>query len=320
MKKSFIGGFIGGDSYYIGSMSKNAMFFNTARNALLFYLKKIQPKRVFVPIYNCPDVLEIVKKNNFDVVGYHIDENLLPIIQNQVKNNDLVLITNYFGILDKDIKQFLNENVGLNCVIDCAQAYFSELKTKFPIIKSPRKVFPLSDGGVLENVEIDSSYFDLTTDLDSIHRYNFQLKRMEEGIEAAFPDFQKNELLLGELEIEKMSNFTYNLLLNQNFHFIKSQRKKNFEILKEVLGHLNEFEFIGTSTFCYPFFHQKAYMMKNELLKENVFIPKYWNIDGDDLNSVELRLVNECLCLPLHGSSTDMRKMSDLIVKLCKSA
>ena len=71
----------------------------TGRNALDLILKsqKISKKYIYLPIFNCPSIYQVVKKYFNRIFFYDLDKNFKPKIAN-IKKNSIILLVNYFGL------------------------------------------------------------------------------------------------------------------------------------------------------------------------------------------------------------------------------
>ena len=95
-----------------------------------------------------------------------------------------------------------------------------------------------------------------------------------------------NELLFENYEMERMSFLTESLLKAQSHSDVIKSRVTNFNYYHEKLEKLNEFSIIlnttnGICPLSYPFYSTRANEIKNHLIKKNIFIPTYWNMDNE---------------------------------------
>lgn len=93
----------------------NALYFgddyielNSARNCLEYLLKFEKFTKIYIPYYTCDAVLEPIKKLEISYEFYDIDDNLEPTFDYKtLKESDVFLYTNYFGVKDLFIKSKL---------------------------------------------------------------------------------------------------------------------------------------------------------------------------------------------------------------------
>ena len=51
--------------------------FNSVKASLDYIIKKVLPKRIYVPYYYCPSTTEAIEKMGVEVKFYHLNESLL---------------------------------------------------------------------------------------------------------------------------------------------------------------------------------------------------------------------------------------------------
>src|ERR1700760_3211557 len=105
------------------NLFKNSILLNSARNCLAYILKAHLAKRLFMPIYTCDVLVEPLNELGVEVIFYKIDESLRIAQDITFQDNDYLLYTNYFGIMDGYVKQ-LSNNYKDSLIIDCAQALY----------------------------------------------------------------------------------------------------------------------------------------------------------------------------------------------------
>jgi hypothetical protein len=191
-----------------------------------------------------------------------------------------------------------------NLIIDSAQAFYDKPIKNIPTFYSPRKFFGLSDGGLVYNsTEIDSQFYpqDISGD-----RISHLITRIEQGAEEGFVQYKRNEGLLANQPILRMSKLTQLLRQSIDYEKIKTIRNENFNYLHESLKTLNKLTpLIEKSAFVcplvYPFWADGNSIRRNELLSKCLFTPKYWpNVsDWCKEDDIEMHLTENLIPIPI---------------------
>ena len=173
---------------------------NTGRNCLEYILRARQYTKVYIPYFTCDTILEPFNKLGIEYSFYHIDQHLNPVVDFEIKDNEALLYTNYFGLKTETTQKLASR--GFNLIIDNAQAFFDKPLKGIDTFYSPRKFFGVPDGGYLS---IDKALNDDFETDQSSDRISHLLKRTESGPEFGFTDFQQNEEKLINQPIKRMS-------------------------------------------------------------------------------------------------------------------
>ncbi|WP_265132318.1 hypothetical protein [Chryseobacterium oranimense] len=296
----------------INNGDKDFIELNSARNCLEYILLARKSTKIYLAYYTCDVLLEPIKKLNINYEFYDIDFNLEPIFDySKIKDSEIFLYTNYFGIKDKFInilcERFLNK-----IVIDNAQSFFSLPITGVDTFYSPRKFVGVADGGFLSSDKKINSDFERDQSYD---RMSHLLKRIDLSAEEAYIDFCANDRSLENQPIKLMSNLTKKILSTLNFDDIKKRRKENFAFLNERLkeNNLLKIDISEDSVpMIYPF-RTKNKDLKKQLINKKIYCATYWpNVFewcSEETNSY--MLAEEIIALPIDQrySINDMRKI-----------
>jgi len=276
-----------------------ALHLNTGRNCLEYILKANQYKKIYLPFYICEVLFEPINKLDIKFEYYSIDENLNPIFNSSLNDDEVFLYVNYFGIMKKTVEILAGKFK--NLIVDNTHDFFNRPLNGIDTFYSARKFFGLPDGAYLytENILADDYEQDY-----SYSRMEHLLIQTDKGIEEGYEFFCRNERLLSRQPIRKMSSLTKALLGNINFEDVKKQRNNNFLLLHEKLGHINEFKINPDETdapFVYPFLCANGKEIKEKAVDKKIFIDTYWDrvLNKVNRNSVEARLTNNLLPLPV---------------------
>jgi hypothetical protein len=288
---------------------------NTGRNALEYILLARQFTKVYIPLYTCNVVLEPFHRQGIDYEFYNIDFNLEMESIPQLKGNEAILYTNYFGLKKKYIETLLKSIK--NLIIDNAQAFFCKPFSRADTFYSPRKFFGLPDGGYVATTNILA--IDFPKDY-SAGRCTHLLIRLDEGPEAGFQAYKESDNSLSNQPIKEMSDLTYSLLCNIDYENVRKRRNANFKHLHNGLKHLNKLKWVDSSIIdgpmVYPFYDQKG-ALRQELMNEKVFTAIYWpNVIEENVETtLEYDLACKIISLPIDQryNSKDMDRIISII-------
>lgn len=275
---------------------KDALRLNSARNCFEYVLRARDYKRVYMPYYTCQVMFDIVKNLDIDVAYYRINESLEPVDLPELKDNEAFLYTNYYGLKQRCV-ELLAKKYGNRLIVDNAQAFYAKPLEGIDTFYSPRKFFGVPDGGYLyTEVRQDDDF----TQAKSLERMSHLLKRIEDGAEVGYRDYQYNEQTLYGRPIERMSKLTEALLCSIDYETIKEKRINNYKALDELLYSTNlikltlEYEAVPM---VYPYLTNDNTLRKR-LIDNRIFVATYWT-SIDDNNSYEFLLKNNLIPLPI---------------------
>jgi hypothetical protein len=296
---------------------KNAIRLNSGRNAFEYILRTRGYKKVYLPYYTCDVMLEPINKLKLKYEYYHINEQLDPIFNfKRVGEEESFVYINYFGIKRQTVKKLSNSCP--NLIIDNSQAFFENPVAGIDTFYSPRKFFGVPDGAYLFTDKLLQT--ELSRD-NSVARFSHLIKRIDEGPEAGYSDFIANNDALKGQSIKVMSAITKALLCNINYDKVIKIRKQNFLFLKENLKESNELKMTEDHDFVpmvYPYMTVKGKNLKQNLIKERVFVATYWpnvfNLCNE--NELEYSLADHILPLPIDQRYDENKLL--LIIKLLK--
>lgn len=272
-----VGGYLELELANLGNVyHKEAIRLNTGRNAFEHILIANKYEKVYLPYYTCDALIEPLKRLGIKYSFYHINSDLYPELD-FVEERSALLYTNYYGLMVNNVKRLNNEFS--NLIVDNAQAFYDKPVERTPTFYSPRKFFGLPDGGLVCNsneLDLQSYPEDISGD-----RISHLITRIEIGAEKGFLQYKRNESLLANQPIKRMSKFTQLLMQSIDYERIKTIRNGNFNYLHESLKTFNKLTtLIEKSEFIcplvYPFLADGNLIRRNELLCNRLFTPKYW--------------------------------------------
>ena len=288
---------------------------NSGRRALEYILRRLKDvRRVHVPLYTCPTVLEPMERLQVPTVFYRIDERLELEDLPDLNEGDYLLYTNYFGIKEKYV-DLLASRCGGRLVVDNALALYSPARSGVASLYSPRKFSGLPDGGIAvmgmgeplpEPEERD----------ESLPEAAFLLEWLEHGPEGASAACERNEERLRNTPLRRMSRLTERLIRGIDYEGARHRRMENFRFLHERLGHLNRLSVEPDSVegpFCYPFWTAFP-ELRNVLIDGRILVPLLWPevLEQAPAGSLERKLALHLLPLPVDQrcGPQDMERMA----------
>jgi len=251
----------------------NALGLTNGRACLSYVIDNEEIESVYVPLYSCNTLLEPFKKRNINIKFYNIDNQLNPIYNPKLNENEFYILINYFGLKEKLINELI-EKFGRQLIIDDTHNFFGKGYGKIYSFTSARKYFGVPDGAYLygsQNAEINN--------IPRFTRISLQhnILRLEGRQEDAFKSYQEYENSLGT-EVLRISKTSETILASIDYEAIMNHRKMNFDVLYDHFQSDNLLHFTRTNIdvpFCYPL------LLKNEIDKKllyakQIFIPTLW--------------------------------------------
>ena len=306
-----IGGYFGLLENSDRSFYPQAIAVNSGRNAIRYVLRIKQIKEIYLPYYTCPVVWDAVRDEGCKINFYHLDENFLPV--EPVHKDAVILYTNYFGLCKRQILTMAEKYQ--NLIVDNAQGFYMP-ECGIGSCYSPRKFFGVPDGGYAM-ISGKESFF-LPEDRSS-GRLEHLWVRLEDGANAGYELFQKNDASLDHLPVLGMSNITRTLLAGIDYDDAARRRVENFHILKSFLERENliHFELSDQIPMYYPF-RCKVPGLREFLATRNIYIARCWkNVERfyRESENFERNLVNEIypLIIDQRYNQEDMLRQVEVI-------
>ena len=273
-----------GQEYY--GESNNIVRLNSGRAAIWHAFRVLGCDSIWLPYYQCDTVRQFLQRKNVKIKYYHIDEFFNP-IDLEPRNNEAVLIVNYFGIMSdsrmKELASFYQ-----NVIIDNSQAFFAKPIEKCMNVYSARKFVGVADGAYVIGKNA-SLYEDEYPQGYSSDTANFLLQRIEYGCEGkTYSSRMINERRIDGEDVMKMSKLTRYILDGTDYENIKSKRKENYQMAIELFGNINKFDTIlYYSEECVPMVYPLVVeddTLLEKLLQHKHFQGHWWSYILDELD------------------------------------
>jgi hypothetical protein len=272
---------------------------NTARNCLEYIVLARSPKRIYVPYYTCDVVMDVLNRHSLEIVRYHIDEVFEPERQYELKDGDLFLYINYFGLKAKAVAA-LASAYKAKLVVDNSQAFFCPPIAGVDTFYSARKFFGVADGAYLyTNKKLDMR---LEQDVSYL-RMAHLLKRIDVSAESGYKDFSENEDLLKGERLKRMSKLTERILGSINYERAREKRTENFSFLDSQLSGSNGFHLARADDdvpMVYPYLCS-AKPDREKLLQARIYTSQYWRsvVEMRGVSDFEKKIVENTIFCPI---------------------
>ncbi len=247
---------------------------------------RLLSKNIYIPIFNCPSVHQVIKKYFKNIYFYDLDLNFNPKLK-KIKKNSIILLVNYFGLQTIYNKSNLIIEDLSHCFLDK-----KKLENKNFYFMSLRK-FGIFNYGGWSNVDLRENLIKKNIKLMEEYR------KKKYVYLKSFKNNKKIEFnLLKELKIQEKKITTKKIIIqkkqisiitNKKFNAIKLIRKKNYDYLKRniELNYLNiKLKKNNTPLFFFLKFHNKIQRdnFRQKLKLKKIFCPIFWKINKKQLN------------------------------------
>ncbi|MFM7681948.1 MAG: hypothetical protein ACKO7P_04310 [Bacteroidota bacterium] len=287
--------------------------FNLARNAIAYYFITKNIKTVHVPTFICESVINTLLKHNIRIIFYKI-KNLLNPYFPQFNKKEGLLIVNHFG-LHKEFNLNSFEYIE-NILIDNSHSFFND--NNLNSVFSPRKFFGTTDGAYLKSSKILDDYSVLPV-FCALPYIEPLIRRIDNGVEEGFESYKKLQSLYSSAPIMKMSNFSMRILESIDYARVRKRREQNFNFFHKKLFHLNELNLDDrTSLFSYPLLIRNGQFLREKLILNKIFTPKYWQgvFENTHADKYDIDLVSNIIHLPIDQryNKKDLSRIIDYLL------
>lgn len=290
-----IGGYFGLECGQTPLYYNDGLYVNSCRNALRYLIRSLGIKKINIPVFTCIAVEETLKKEKCEIKKYNIGKDLFPV--QDIPQNEFVVYNNYFGVTGEKVMEM--SRVYPNLIIDNAQAFYSKQVGRGSIY-SLRKFFGVPDGGILRGKNLPGLELERGSSFEVMSHL---LIRKDIGAELGYKYFLKDEEIIDEYELEKISNLTESLLGNIDYEFVKKRRVDNFNFIKSNLETLFPFYMDAEEDvpLIFPLLVENGGDLRSRLIQKKIFCAQYWpNVLTDDkANSFEMDLAKNIISIPI---------------------
>ena len=301
-----------------------------ARSGIWLLIKKLAPRRVWLPSYLCESMLEPVKRTAGSVRFYDVDYNLKITStgwMSALRENDLVVMVDYFGFpCDASILAEAKDT-GAWVVRDASQSLLSkaERDTADFVLYSPRKFIGVPDGGILrfhdpnflQDLVLEDPPWEwwLKSYSAALERRDFDVGGREGSWFSLFQEANKQS----PIGAFAMSDLSRRLLAGCDFERIASIRAENYLTLANELAELAIWPSLpcGVVPLGFPVRVSNRDSLLRELYRRQIYPPVHWPITGlvPERFRESHRLSSEIMTIPCDQRYTvdEMRRVADAV-------
>lgn len=292
-----IGGYFELEQLISNEYYKDLIHLNTARNALLYLIKSKKIEKVYIPYYLCNSVSDMLDRYGYEYEYYRIAADFSPIFNKGLKKQEYLYVVNYFGQLSEDKIVSIKDKYS-QIIIDNTHAFFQRPLNSIDTIYSCRKFFGVPDGAYLstdkklnEELKIDMSK----------DRVEHLLGRLEGTASDYYHNFlEVDERFNGE-PLKGMSKISCNLMGAIDYQDVIRKRNGNYSHLENELNKYNQIKLISSKgPFCYPFYVENGFQLRENLAKKKIYIPTLWKnvLQVTPKESIEYQFSENLLPIP----------------------
>ncbi len=305
-------------------------FFSSGRDALRAILRIVRERgftEIYLPCYICQSVKNVVQADGFGIHEYELIYNLHIDTSQDLflhKNKSLVLVVDYFGMLDlaDDIKK-LHEQ-GATVILDKVQALFQEETFDADYWFSGfRKFLPTYEGAFAysKEGEIDPPKehcsWSLLKALGGLVKYSSSYSDLVD--ESYLRLFEIAEQQLDDLfESNCASQLICYTLEALDIPSIRRKRQQNYLILSELLKERGMMPFVSSEVsdpapLSLPIAIENRDKVRAQLMQQKIYLPIHW------VSESQLRLssfASQCelsLIIDQRYGGNDMLRIADAL-------
>lgn len=300
-------------------LHSDGVLLNSGRHSLEYILMSLGTiNRLWIPYYTCDVVLQPIERLGIPYSFYRINKDLTLAEEVALSEDEYLIYTNYFGLMDMYCKEMANR-YGSHLILDCAQAFFAPRVEGINTFYSPRKFVGVPDGGI--------AYADnpIPVELPADHSFDkcaHLLKRHDLTPMDGYNDFKESSHKIALSPLSSMSTLTQKMLSSLGYGAIKQRRLTNFTLLHTHLAASNELQVPSLDSFSCPMvypYYTKDPEMRKRLISNQVFVATYWpNVlewckEGD----LEYELCKNIIPIPIDQryGDKDMKRIVEIINK-----
>ncbi len=273
---------------------------------------------MYLPVYYCPSTTEALVRTGLRIRYYHVGENLLP---EAIPDHDgtAVLLVDYFGVLDDEIKAFAMSFQRASVLLDLAHAFFCPplLRKNVYNVYSARKYFGVPDGAYLI---CEAPLGEAEPGIAAGTNAHYLLKAYEEGTNAAYVDKKWVDDQIAAV-YAPMSILARGLLCATSYESVRRKRLCNYACYDAALGGQNQLRLASPfPAYVYPFLCPDGKELKQTLIEARIWVPTLWK--SEQLirigNAFERDMSEKALFLPLDQryDSRDIEYLTGFVEEL----
>lgn len=298
-------------------MHSEGVLMNSGRHSLEYILESIgQIKRLWIPYYTCDVILQPLERMGISYAFYHIKNDLTLAHEIGLSDDEYLIYTDYFGLMDKYCNILADRYKG-QLIVDNAQALFANHIEGTYSFYSPRKFVGVPDGGIAYSNKNVNAIIPKSFSYDKCMHL---LKRHDLMPIDGYDDFKDSSHKIAISPMSLMSNLTHRMLSSINFTSVKDIRKSNFTYLHRFLADSNGLHIPSMNSFAcpmvYPYYTDDP-TLRDRLIANKVFVATYWPnvLNWCNENDVEFDLARRIIAIPIDQryNAEDMQRILNII-------
>ena len=302
--------------------TKNFVMTSSARSIVLALKEELNSKTVWIPEIFCNvfNDYDFVKSYPLNKDSFDPD---IEFLESNISESDLVLLVDYYGVeVGREIKDYASSRKSIFWLQDaCHNLLPSESWADFTLF-SPRKLFGVTDGGILVQNNEKLSKIDFS-------RWKFNqgnlvgsispiLRRIDPDYEWLYQIYSKEENSI-DGNLKSISELTKWQLNNIEIQPLVETRRNNFDALDKELHEflIPNLEYRKNSIpFGFPIYIGNRDEIRLTLAKMKIFAPIHWINDRKTKSFRQLQHESMQLTLPCdHRYTVDKMESIAKIVK-----
>lgn len=309
-----IGGYFGMEHFKGDEYHSDLIRLNNGRNALYYLIKAKGIRKLYIPLYLCDSVSNMLRKNGFDFEYYKVNADFMPDFNEMLKEDEYLYVVNYYGQIKDEVAIAIKKQFG-KIILDNTHAFFQKPVKGIDTIYSCRKYFGVPDGAYLStDKELEES---LEQDI-SKDRMSYILGRFEGKASDYYHDYVETNDQYDEEPLKHMSKLTHNLLKAVDYGEVCRIRNENYAFLHNELKEENGFKPVTPAgPFAYPFYIENGIEIRKKLALNKIYIPTLWPnvLETGIEDSIEYQYSANILPLPCDQryDLEDMRYMVGIL-------
>lgn len=227
---------------------------------------------MYVPFFACDALYDPFINLNIKYEYYSINENLEIDSSIDLKNDEYILYTNFFGIKTKYTHTLIDRYADKIIVDDTHNYFFHGYENNFSFT-SARKYFGVPDGAFL----LSPKKISINAERNKNATVDHNISRLLGKNDVAHSQFRIYEDRLND-DIEYISILSEKLLSLIDYEKVIYKRKENFNYLHKKLKEYNSLQLNiddSQTYFCYPFLPKKR-IKREQFYSSKIFIPYLW--------------------------------------------
>lgn len=289
--------------------NRSYQYYSSGRAALYaiirYLIKSKTINRILLPDYLCSSIVDTVIKSGVKYTFYAIRTDLQPDIKtlsNLIEINDVILVINYFGLLNLDrtyieIRKISNQVVIIEDDVQSLRSFLPSLSDNVDYsFTSLRKWLPVPDGGLTRSkkgislpIPNESNTFSQYKLSGLLLKGNRQIGIKDDSIYLSL--LEKGEALIDKNLDSTICDYTLKSFSTLEISLFFNIRKRNSKYLIAGLKEIGLDPIVNVPSEAVPLFIpiwlKDRDTVRKAMFKENIFCPVHWPQDGLNLKKGE---------------------------------